>query len=266
MRNNANTVRLYMYSARKNEILETVDSTISEITFVKGDYTIDNMPDFGPYKKYEVPIKISSKNLINIKNYIIDGKTKEIDNGIQFEVTGSRIDIGIDFTIKANTSYVLYAECTEDAYIGGSLANNGVSTVWCSKSISKLIFKNSTDSNITKQLRVVDTTGTKGSTIKFAILEIGNETTGYQQYYNNVNYLYLDEPLRKLGENADYIDFKNQKIVRYIEEDNEGNLTALSVPKEEKIELPEILLRKGINNIEIQTSIKPSKIELEYYK
>jgi hypothetical protein len=64
-----------------------------------------------------------------------------------------------------------------------------------------------------------------------------------------ISNIFLDEPLRKVGEKADYIDFKNGKVVRYIEEDNEGNLTVLSVPKEEKIELPEILLRKGINNL-----------------
>ena len=40
-------------------------------------------------------------------------------------------------------------------------------------------------------------------------ITIGNETTN----------LYLDEPLRKLGNYSDYIDFKNKKVYRYIAED-----------------------------------------------
>lgn len=83
---------------------------------------------------------------------------------------------------------------------------------------------------------------------------------------NNITNIYLKEPLRKIDEYADYIDFKNQKVFRYIEELEDGTLNILKTPKEENIELPSILISEGVNNISINTKIVPSKVELEYYK
>lgn len=45
-------------------------------------------------------------------------------------------------------------------------------------------------------------------------LEIGNTATAYEPYSGETKHIYLDEPLRKIGDYADYIDFKNQKVIR----------------------------------------------------
>jgi len=42
----ANTFRIYLYAFRTTDTKENVDVTISDIMFVKGDYTIDNMPEY----------------------------------------------------------------------------------------------------------------------------------------------------------------------------------------------------------------------------
>lgn len=59
-------------------------------------------------------------------------------------------------------------------------------------------------------------------------LELGSTATEYEPYHkydipitvtgtrSETTHIYLDEPLRKVGDYADYIDFKNQKVVRNI--------------------------------------------------
>ena len=48
-------------------------------------------------------------------------------------------------------------------------------------------------------------------------IESGNVVTEYEPYINVVTNIYLDEPLRKVGNYADYIDFEKKKVVRYIQ-------------------------------------------------
>jgi hypothetical protein len=45
-----------------------------------------------------------------------------------------------------------------------------------------------------------------------------NPIDTYEPYYNETTNIYLNEPLRKIGEYSDYIDFKNGKVVRNINE------------------------------------------------
>ncbi|MBR2315417.1 MAG: hypothetical protein IKA56_02110 [Clostridia bacterium] len=48
-------------------------------------------------------------------------------------------------------------------------------------------------------------------------IEYGNVATEYEPYIEPViSNIYLDEPLRKIGDVADYIDFENQKLVRNV--------------------------------------------------
>ena len=61
-------------------------------------------------------------------------------------------------------------------------------------------------------------------------LEEGSTATEYEPYHkydipitvtgtrSETMHIYLDEPLRKVGEYADYLDFKNQKVVRKVKE------------------------------------------------
>ena len=47
-------------------------------------------------------------------------------------------------------------------------------------------------------------------------VEKGNAATSYEPYTSSTQHIYLDEPLRKVGDYADYVDFENQKVVRNI--------------------------------------------------
>ena len=70
--------------------------------------------------------------------------------------------------------------------------------------------------------------------------------------------IYLNKPLGKIEENADYIDFENQEVAYY------DYLT--DTYTKENIELPEIPTQKGTNIITVETSLKPSKMSVFYYK
>ena len=338
-----------------------------------------------------------TKNLFNYKDYIKNGITKEIEDGIQFEITNSRIEVPVSFTFKANTTYILSAECTGDACIGGKLLNDFVSYDWCSETIKNIVIVNPRDTDVTQNILCVDKNGTQASTIKFAMLEVGSTKTDYEPYgykipvtvrgtnlFNpnaeisatpigysgivldktkkysmkiklkdgktvpngvmfgfayrysgvtsnsamwftsntgNINRtfgvtpnrefenltlavypsksnwneivdafdimlvegsytentmpeyepyvesttnIYLDEPLRKIEDKADYIDFKNQKVVRYIKEENGGLSLIENGPTEETVALPEIPTFEGATYITVDTTVVPSKIEVIY--
>ena len=50
------------------------------------------------------------------------------------------------------------------------------------------------------------------------IIEGSTAPSKYIPYYNQTTNIYLDEPLRKIGDYIDYIDFKNGKVARNIKE------------------------------------------------
>ncbi len=47
-------------------------------------------------------------------------------------------------------------------------------------------------------------------------IEEGSSATSYESYKAALTNIYLDEPLRKVGDYADYIDFNNKKVVRNV--------------------------------------------------
>ena len=242
-------------------------------------------------KQYKIPVKITGKNLFDINSiktmynsyktelyYYFSIKDGVINNKVGVYSAGTYMPCNIK-TLSPGT-YTLSGEVSDSVNSGfyvGIRANGAFITStytsyknspnWEKFSYTFTLEEESVINGISLQGN-----GSASNYLKLEILfrniqiEEGGTATVYEPLYNETTNIYLEEPLRRYGEKADYIDFKNGKVVRYIEEDSLGNLKVLSVPKEEKIELPEVLLRKGINNIEIDTSIKPSKIELEFNK
>lgn len=78
----------------------------------------------------------------------------------------------------------------------------------------------------------------------------------YEPYINpKTTNIYLDEPLRKIGDYADYVDFKDKKEVHY-----NG-----STPIERTIDLPSVPTYEGTTIIDVDTIIKPSNMVINYY-
>ena len=99
------------------------------------------------------------------------------------------------------------------------------------------------------------------------------DTAVYEPYIGETKHIYLNEPLRKVSDYADYIDFKNQKVMRQIEVlDDTGtksideSLDVVSPPTEEPISLPTLKTVKGTSVILVDTSVEPSNIKAKYIK
>lgn len=100
------------------------------------------------------------------------------------------------------------------------------------------------------------------------------DTAVYEPYKGSqTTHIYLDEPLRKVGDYADYIDFKNQKVVRNVEVlDDTGTKTisesfgTLAPPTEETIALPALKTFKGTSIISADTTVLPSNIKVKYVR
>lgn len=63
--------------------------------------------------------------------------------------------------------------------------------------------------------------------------------------------IYLDEPLAKSGNNADYIDYETQK------RHNSGGT-------ESSVTLPEIIITAGTNTLTVGTEVQPSEVYIKY--
>ena len=99
------------------------------------------------------------------------------------------------------------------------------------------------------------------------------DTTEYEPYIGETKHIYLNEPLRKVSDYADYIDFKNQKVMRQIEVlDDTGtksideSLDVVSPPAEESVSLPTLKTVKGTSIMSVDTTIQPSNIKTKYVK
>ena len=94
----------------------------------------------------------------------------------------------------------------------------------------------------------------KGNTV-WAQIEVGDAFTGYVPYGYEVPVKVNDDVYtipsiyHQLG-NDDYIDFENRKVVI-------GGVSTL-------MELPEIHLSNGTNTIDVDTSVKPSKMSVSF--
>ena len=186
------------------------------------------------------------------------------NNGTSWDIANN-IDIA---TLDADTIYWLKAQFTGTEYIFSYSLDNKNWTVAKIIYSSKAVYGGLT----------VHLGNNRGKNTPFKgeidlgsfYIKINNKcvfTGGYETTTN----IYLNEPLRKVGNYVDYIDFGKQKEFRNVEViDDTGTLTieeslkGLTTPKEETIELPNIPTIKGTNIIEVDTNIQPSNVEVVY--
>ena len=61
---------------------------------------------------------------------------------------------------------------------------------------------------------------------------------------------------------TDYLDYENQKVVRNVDDNDEG----LDTPVEESVVLPAVTTDEGTVTVDVDTEIAPSNMEVVYYK
>lgn len=197
---NENETRLYFYVADDETSIEGYNLQIEQGS---------TATSYEPYG-YKVPVVVDGKNLFD-KDNIIEGY--RLRNAINYEY-----DKGNDFV-------------PEEGYYVSSLVEVKVGKTYIKNSPKADAFHRYHTYNADKVcVRYIETnTITINDGEKYIALcgkieeldttqlEEGETTTPYQPYIKpTTTNIYLDEPLRKLGEYADYIDYENQKVVRNI--------------------------------------------------
>lgn len=163
---------------------------------------------------YKIPVNVKSENLFN--------PNVETYNGY---ITGSTVGSVISFkSSKLTKSYLKTAYLKKGTYcysfdnspISGTVRicicdEDGI-ILWALQ-ISTQEGHNETtfSTNVDGWLYVTTVAGSDSIQI-----EKGDTATAYEPYFNQTTNIYLSEPLRKLGDLTDYIDFENQKVFRKV--------------------------------------------------
>ena len=213
--------------------------------------------------KYKMQIKTTGKNLFDI-NKIKKTSYLANNNGI---LTISRYGSTTKETLK---------DLCPDIKVGDTITfkmkTTGHNLIYLGKWGSNwIIGKKYTitqamlDSTVTFYTNVNNKTEEAfASNIQF---EKGEKATEYEPYISSKKYdIYIDEPLRCIEEVCDYIDFLDGQVVRKVGIESDGTLKLLDRDIVEKVDLPNIELKKGTNNIYIDSNILPTKLDVEYYK
>ncbi len=284
------TSDLYLYSTKGGGDA----AIISNIQVEYGNKSTSYEPYDGKnLNKYKIPITIT-QNLFDIKKVSgfikFDYKTRidvygKIESGIITSNVGVYGNGAYLYDSKINLTpgkYTISADFMSDKDSGNKGATVGMYNLTSGKYNTKHYTlsnyrtwenKSNTfnvDSN-SEVIILVQGTGQKDDytslnmKIKNIKLEKNDQKTEYEE--DVTQNIWLDEPLRKIDDVADYIDFKNKKIVRYITYDAVKKLyKKLSVPVIKDIDLSnlDLLLKKGTNKISIGTTIAPSNIVVIY--
>ena len=197
--------------------------------------------------KYKIPITVMGKNWLKLnressdsynlstKKCIIGGAASNtyckpgnvvieiLNNKLKVESKVGGYGAGYIVEVKPNTSYTISFETNKAS--SGSYA--GLNLISDSEKLGTYTTMNSkthtitTQSN-TKYLYIVFRFPPADGTVEYSNIQLeeGTIATNYEPYEEPITTnIYLDEPLRKLGEYADYIDFKNKKVVRNVKSD-----------------------------------------------
>lgn len=181
---------------------------------------------YEPYG-YKIPVNVRSDNLFDKSNANI------INAFLYNNKCSIREDYG-DRTLillaKPNTTYTVSRSVTTPTF-RVAYTNNDLPTATSTRQDvnveGQITDENAssitiTTGNLVKYLLVcyghTRDTNINESLASIQIVEGSTAPSKYIPYYNETTNIYLDEPLRKIDEYSDYIDFKNGRVVRNIDE------------------------------------------------
>ena len=190
------------------------------------------------YGKYKIPVKVSGKNLFSYSAETVENDTYKItvnqdksltlDNYLEglkyFNISSMGIDIigGKEYNITLGLSKEF---CTKVVFAIRFYDENNQLIVNVNTS-NATVNKFEAPSNFTRCDAYI-TVGSnmqeiEGLNLYPMVYEENLENVEYEPYVEPQTFnIYLDEPLRKVGDVADYIDFTNGEVVRniYVSED-----------------------------------------------
>lgn len=261
VRNNEKYVAIYSeYGTGKYINISDIDAaTISISIKVTKGATLNNVTfnphllnvDFEPYG-YKIPIVIDGRdNLVKINDF------SATQNNNYFAT------FYIDMTLSSNIKYLPYIADMKGKYVEYQCTVDNdkfiPEMIWyySSDKPKYVTFKEGTPKMIPEDDVIAidfrarsDSADLNGTAVKFSNISLRfNEPT-------KTEYVFTDEPLRKVDDYTDYIDYAKRKVVRKVKR----KLTTQS------IDISDIKLQFNNIDIYVNTSVKPSKIETMYVK
>ena len=245
--NEITSLGVYFYLGYNNTIQGE-----STITFY--DIQIEENSSVTPYEPYgcKIPVNVRSENLFNnndtsilLKAYISPTTLVSSNNSTTLFVnckpnttyTITRSIIGKRFGVGTTDIIPIVGDSINN--VKPSNVNNELSTItYTTNSTAKYlcVFYSNTGGN-----NLANNNGYTEEELRnsLQIVEGSTVPSKYIPYYNEITNIYLDEPLRKIDEYSDYIDFINGKVVRNIKE--------YTLIGDEQIKM----IREGMNCIKI---------------
>ena len=177
-----------------------------------------------PYEPYgyKIPVNVRSDNLFDKDNANILNASFSYDDK---KVNSSQNGRTLYIKCKPNTTYTVTKKARERFRLLTTETLPSINVVGNNYQFgdtnSVLTIKTTSNDNylcVYYYLYGTDTLTEQQILDSIMIVEGSTAPSKYIPYYNQTTNIYLDEPLRKIGDYADYIDFINGKVVRNIKE------------------------------------------------
>lgn len=197
---------------------------------IAGDYTCNNLTFYPmirlatiednlyePYG-YKVPVVVSGKNLFDENSELNTNSTMDLTTGTFPGSTGDNKRTFF-FKAKPNTTYTFSCDTIGDRlviceynriinpsdYSTSHKITPNIKTFSQASGISEYSF---TTSSTTKMVGIYYSLNTLPTNIQ---IEIGNIATDYEPYIEETTNIYLDNPIRTINDEIEYIDYSEQK-------------------------------------------------------
>jgi len=198
---------------------ETEQVTITNLQIEYGG----KVTDYEPYG-YKIPIKFGGKNLFNKKTVTL-GKNLNANTGTLYNSSARGVSDYIEVDPTRIYTLVYNPDFKANRYINCyDKDKNFISWDECKKEVVGQFNETATISFANDKVKYIrvnffwNESGTETEIDDFIIYE-GSGNNGYEPYVEPlITNIYLNEPLRKIGDSADYIDFKSGKIIRKVKE------------------------------------------------
>lgn len=226
------------------------------------------------YGKYKIPVNVRSDNLAtNLEFGWYSGLNQKFSISYDFKRCTAKIKPNTTYTISKKNASNRFVVITSELEIAPNVPYKRVVLAEQNTNRTQYTFTTREDENY---LFFGYYRGTNETEIELAeeeimIVEGSTTPSKYIPYYNETTNIYLDEPLRKIEEYSDYIDFKNQKVFRnvIVNDDTgtqtiENSYTGTTDSSGTSISLPNIPTIKGTTIFEIDTEIQPSSMYIKY--
>ena len=199
----------------------------------------DKATEYEPYHKYKIPVKARGKNLFDYAKFNLSTKTgsgltcEHLGDGklrIYGTTTRGITDGGFKFdgfqsnVFKNGKKYKvkLFGSASHNLYVQLGVYNSSDSFVFNLSARNTGTYIIPSDGCYIKYAHFVYPRFSEGEVFDDYVqvqLEEETSTNTYEPYVKPQNFdIYLNEPLRKTKNYADYIDFENKEVVRKINE------------------------------------------------